>query len=399
RGLQTHKTKLDVAQPGSRVAINLTGVSKEDVMRGNIVALPGQIKGTLLFDATYRHLPDADAPLKHNMEVKLFVGAAEMVARTRVLGAQQIEPGEEGWLQLALSEPAAIVRGDRFILRRPSPGATLGGGKVLDPYPGRRHRRFRPDVVQRLQTLTQGTPAELLLQTLRRLEPVSQADLLKQANMDGDAVAAALQTLLDEGEVMALGKQLVSRIGWEQHRDKIRALLAAFHREFPLRLGLSREELRSRLRLPGALFTPLLAQAAADGLLVEAGALVHAPDHQVTFSSQQQAAIDRLFNQLAAAGVNSPSVKECKTAVSEPVYFALIDLGRLRQLAADVVYGSEQYEQIVGQMRAHLQQHGSINAADTRDLLQTSRKYAIAILEHLDEIRLTRRVGDNRELF
>ncbi|MEM7118702.1 MAG: selenocysteine-specific translation elongation factor, partial [Chloroflexota bacterium] len=149
RGLQTHRTKLDVARPGSRVAINVTGLSKDEVQRGNVVTLPKMVRGTVLFDASYRHLAAADAPLKHNMEVKLFVGAAEVVARTRVLGAKQIDPGEEGWLQLALSESAAIVRGDRFILRRPSPGATLGGGKVLDPYPGRRHRRFRPDVIAR----------------------------------------------------------------------------------------------------------------------------------------------------------------------------------------------------------------------------------------------------------
>ena len=173
RGLQTHKTKLDVARPGSRVAINLTGIDKDDLARGHVVAAPDVIGHTILFDAAYRHLPDATKPLKHNTTIKLFVGAAELLARVRVLGSERIEPGQSGWLQLATTEPVAVTRGDRFILRRPSPGETIGGGRVLDPHPGRRHRRFRSETVERLKTLSQGTPAELLLQTVQRLEPTS----------------------------------------------------------------------------------------------------------------------------------------------------------------------------------------------------------------------------------
>lgn len=399
RGLQTHKTKLDVARPGSRVAINITGIGKDEVQRGNVVVLPNMVGGTILFDASYRHLAAADAPLKHNMEVKLFVGATEVVARTRVLGAKQIDPGETGWLQLALSESAAMVRGDRFILRRPSPGATLGGGKVLDPYPGRRHRRFRPEVIERLKTLTQGTPAELLLQTIKRLEPINSVNLFKQANMDKVEAERSLAELIEADEVVVLGKQLMSRPGFEQNQDKIRALLADFHRDYPLRLGLSREEVRSRLRLSAAVFTPLLVQMEEKGLLVAAGALLHAPEHEVVFSERQQTAVNRLMNQFEKTGVNSPSVKESKTAVGEDVYFALVDLGQLRPISNDVVYTSDGYSQIVERVKSHLAQQGSINAAQARDLFQTSRKYAIAILEHLDEIRVTRRVGDSRELF
>jgi selenocysteine-specific elongation factor len=176
------------------------------------------------------------------------------------------------------------------------------------------------------------------------------------------------------------------------------ASLAAFHRERPLRLGMSREEVRSRLKLAAAVFNPLANQAAADGLLVEDGALLRLPSHEVTFSAPQQQALDRLMKQLAQAGVNSPSVKECKTAVGEDVYYALVDLGQLRQLNNDVVYATGQYEKIIQQTTDFLRQKGTINAAQTRDLFNTSRKYAIALLEHLDEIKVTRRVGDDREL-
>lgn len=398
RGLQTHKTKLDVALPGSRVAINISGIERDDLKRGNMVTIPNMLSGTILFDATYRHLPDAGAPLKHNMEIKLFVGATEVLARTRVLGVEQIDPGKTGWLQLATREPVAVSRGDHFILRRPSPGETFGGGRVLDPHPGRRHRRFKEDVMQRLKTLSQGTPGELLLQRLRRLEPTSEAHLLQQTGLDKETAASALQELEQSNQIVRLDRQILSRIFWQQLADKTYALLREFHRERPLRLGMPREELRSRLKIKPVIFNPLLAWLTESAQLVEVGALVQLPDHEVQFSAGQQRAIAVLQKRMAAGGVNSPSVKESKTVVGDAVYNALLDLGTLKQISQDVVYSTEVYNQLTAKIVAYLQKNGRINAAQTRDLLKTSRKYAIGLLEHFDDIKLTRRIGDNREL-
>jgi selenocysteine-specific elongation factor len=128
RGLQTHKQKIERASPGSRVAVNLTGLAKDDLARGQVVTAPGWLKPTVLVDVDYRHLAGVEQPLRHNMEVKFFSGAAEILARTRILGQESIAPGEHGWLQVRLEEPVALVKGDHFILRRPSPGQTLGGG-------------------------------------------------------------------------------------------------------------------------------------------------------------------------------------------------------------------------------------------------------------------------------
>ncbi len=399
RGLQTHKTKLDVARPGSRVAINLTGIDKDDLARGHVVAAPDVIGHTILFDAAYRHLPDATKPLKHNTTIKLFVGAAELLARVRVLGSERIEPGQSGWLQLATTEPVAVTRGDRFILRRPSPGETIGGGRVLDPHPGRRHRRFRSETVERLKTLSQGTPAELLLQTVQRLEPTSAQNVLQTVGLDGETAVAALAELEESGQVVRLEQQLISQAGWQALVSQLTQLVADFHKNYPLRLGIPREELRSRLKLKANVFNPLMAQAADENLLTEAGTLVHASSHEVRFSAAQQDKIDALLREFNRLGINSPSVKESKTAVGEDVYFALIDLGKLRPISADVVYDQATYEQLIQWLMDELETKGSLNAAGVRDLLNTSRKYAIALLEHLDERRLTRRVGDDRVPF
>lgn len=398
RGLQTHKPTRQVAQPGSRVAINLTGVNHDQVKRGDVIAAPGVIAGTILVDAAYRQLADANAVLKHNMEVKLFVGAAEVVARARVLGVEKIEPGQAGWLQLTLSEPIAAARGDRFILRRPSPATTLGGGRILDPHPGKRHRRFRSDVIERLQTLSQGTPAELVLQALQRIEPATQQQLLPRTGLDSETAVAALTELENEQLVIQLGKQLISQAGWQHLYDKLNDILFVYHQEHPLRLGMPREELRSRLKLSPHIFNPLINQMAADGLLIENQTVIYAPNHQVTFSPEQQTKIDALLRRFTKAGINSPSVKEAKAVVGDELYYALIDQGELRPLNQDVVYAAAEYKQITQAIINFLHKNGSINAAQTRDLLQTSRKYAIALLEHLDDIKITRRVDDAREL-
>jgi selenocysteine-specific elongation factor len=135
RGLQTHKQKEETAHPGARTAMNISGVDVDEIQRGQVVVLPGSLKPTRRLDVHFKLLKDASQPLKHDNEVKLFIGSAEVIARVRLIGADELKPGEEGWLQLELGEPAVAVRGDRYILRRPSPGETLGGGAVLDPHP------------------------------------------------------------------------------------------------------------------------------------------------------------------------------------------------------------------------------------------------------------------------
>lgn len=398
RGLQTHRQKLDIALPGSRVAINLTGINRQAILRGDVVAAPGAVEDTILLDASYRQLAEAGVPLKHNAHVKLFVGAAEVVARTRILGGPQIDPAGEGWLQLALEKPIAVARGDRFILRRPSPATTLGGGRILDPHPGRRHRRFRPEVVERLETLTHGTPEELLIQTLARIEPTTVSDLLPQSNFERETAETILQTLEEKLEVIRIGKWILTRAGWQRLLDRQTNLLQNYHHDFPLRLGIPREELRSRLRLNPSVFNSLIGESLQLGLVVEEGPLVRMPDHKIVFTAAQEADIARLMQQHAVAGINSPSIKENKRIVGDDVYHALVDLGQLRPLNDEVVYTNQEYEMTCDRIRKFLTKNKSINAAETRDLLDTSRKYAIAFLEHLDDIKVTKRVGDYRQL-
>ena len=158
RGLQTHRKKEEFSVPGSRTAVNISGIATEQVARGNVVVHPGDYKPTSRIDVSIRMLRDASRSLRHNTQVKLFIGATEVLARVRLLGVEEINPGETGWLQLELANPVVAVRGDRLILRQPSPGETLGGGEVVDPHPKGRHKRFNAGIIDGLEVARPRLP-------------------------------------------------------------------------------------------------------------------------------------------------------------------------------------------------------------------------------------------------
>ncbi|MEM7798152.1 MAG: selenocysteine-specific translation elongation factor [Chloroflexota bacterium] len=394
RGLQSHKTKREVVEPGSRVAVNITGIDRNEVKRGDVLAGVNVLRGTTLVDVSYDHLDSAALPLKHNAEVKFFVGSKEVLARARVLGKEEIGSGESGWVQFALKEPIAVLRNDRYIIRRPSPAATIGGGQILDPFPGRQHRRFRDDVIDRLKTLEIGTPGDLLLQKLSGVDPINLQKFKRQSGLEEGQFDAALQELLGDERALLLEKQLISEVKFRKFIEEMKRLVHRFHVEQPLRLGIQLEEARSRLKIPGPVFSFVVQQSE----LVQDGSVIRESDHVVEFTSAQKHKIDGLMSRFNRSGINSPSVKDAKGEVGEDLYFTLVDLGELRQISDDVVYIQETYEEIRAEVIQYLSEHQEINAGQMRDLFQTSRKYAIGFLEHLDQIKITRRDGDVRRL-
>ncbi len=398
RGLQTHKQKVERAEPGSRVAMNLTSIGKDDLRRGDVVTAPGWLRPTVLVDVRLRYLPDAQQPLRHNTWLKFFSGAAETLARVRLLGQDSLPPGESGWAQLELEQPLALVKGDRFIVRVPSPPATVGGGVVVDPHPGRKHRRLQPAILARLETLARGTPAEVLLQALERRGPTPVGDLLAASNL-GEAATAALDELLNSGQALLLAptnQLLASRSWWSALTERLSRELADYHQRFPLRAGMGREALRSAFKLDARVFNAAMTRAVADGLLVEEGAIVRLPSHTVRLDPVQQRRVDELLARFRRQPYATPSFKECAAAVGEEVLGVLIARGDLVQASPEVLFLPQTYEEMVARIRAHIEREGKITLAQVRDMFDTSRKYAQAILEHLDEVGITKRVGDER---
>jgi selenocysteine-specific elongation factor len=419
RGLQTHKQKIEQAVPGSRVAINLTGVSTDDIFRGDVVTTPGWLRPTTLVDCHLRYLSDAPNPLKHNAVVDFFSGAAETQARMRLLDKEILVPGDEGWVQIRLARPIALVKGDRFIIRQPSPSVTIGGGSVVNPFPGRRHHRFRPQVIERLETLVHGTPEEILLQDLERRQPCEARELLGHTTLGRKEAREALQSLVEEGQVLVLAAVpggsdsnprawsdssfLITRSGWGGVRERLENLVGDYHRQFPLRAGMPREEVKSRLgkyipALSPRLFNEMVGRAGEEGWLEDAGGSLRLAAHHVTFTPRQQQAVDFLLYTFRQEPYTTPSVAQCEEQIGSDLLNALIEQGQLIKLNEDVILLTDTYEEMRDRIIAHLKDTGSLTVAQVRDMFGTSRKYALALVGHLDEQRITRRVGDERVL-
>lgn len=412
RGLQTHKKKEEQSAPGSRTAVNISGVNTEDVRRGEVVVHPNQYQSTRRIDARFHLLKDVSSPLKHGSEVKVFVGASETVAMLRLLGAEELGPGQEGWIQLELRDPVVAVRGDRYILRRPSPGETLGGGVIVDHQPKGRHKRMDESVLKSLESLAQGSPADVLFEAALALQATSLKEMVSRSRLEATPAAEALAELLESGKLVMLEDGVQSITSdllalalphWNSLREKTLQLVADYQRTYPLRRGIPREELKSKLKLQPRVFNALLTQIVSRGLLVEhrkskTEIVVSLPTHEVRFDDGQQAKVKALLSKFAANPYTPPSIKDCQAEVGDELLNALIDSGQLMSVSQEVIFHKEDYDTMVTKVKAALTQNGQISLAEVRDLFNTSRKYAQALLEHLDTIGMTMRDGDFRKL-
>jgi selenocysteine-specific elongation factor len=409
RGLQTHKRKEEIAVPGSRTAVNITGIPRERIRRGDVLSHPGKYQNTRRLDVHFRLLGDVSQALEHNTEVKLFIGAAEVLARLRLIGAEILRPGADGWLQLELREPVIAVRGDRYILRRPSPGETLGGGFVVDPHPRGRHKRFSEKILDRYESLSVGSPADILRQALGTAGITTVREAVIRSSLEVEPARQALDALLEAGEILVLDSKradlsatsevlVMSRLAWEQQVAFVVKEVEAYHRSFPLRRGMPREELKSRLKVTPRIFGALLQRLTLTEILVEAGPLVSRPGHTIHFSSQQEQAAQALLAKFSSAPYAPPSVKECEAEVGADVYQAMVDLDTLQPVSTEVVFRREDYERMVSDLRRQFEANGILTAAQVRDHFKTSRRYVLALLEHLDATGVTIREGDARRL-
>ncbi len=407
RGLQTHKKKEERAIPGSRTAVNISGIAVEQITRGEVVTHPGQYQPTRRLDARIRLLNDVSAPLKHASEVKVFIGASETMAALRLLGVEMLQPGEEGWIQLELRDPVVAVRGDRYILRRPSPGETLGGGVIIDHQPKGRHKRFDEKVLKSLASLAAGSPADVLLEAALALNAAPVKELVVRSRLEAEPAAQALQENLESGQLLQLEDGnltttsdllVIATPHWIVWQDKSLQMVQAYHKNYPLRRGIPREELKSRLKLQPRVFNALVKKLVAENTLVEVGSALAIPGHEIRFDSGQQAKVQGLMRRFAESPYGPPSVKECQAEVGEEVLNALVELGQFKQLTPEVLFRTQDYETMVAKVRAFITEKGQMTVADARDLFDSSRKYMLALMEHLDASGVTVRDGDFRKL-
>lgn len=433
RGLQTHKQQVEVAQAGSRVALNLPNVPRTELARGNVVTLPGQLRATILCDARLRLLSDAARPLAHNTQVDLYSGAQEIPARVRLLDCEEVQPGQSAWVQLRLSRPAVVARRDAFILRIPSPSMTIGGGEILDVQP-HYHRRFQPHILASLEQLAQGSPEELILAALARRRVTrtttgnksahgfagyERTEIIKLCNLSEDVTRQILDTFLSAGRVRRIGNLWFALSTWEALSAEAVRLVSEQHQRYPLRGGLSKEEWRARLGLAPKIAAEVFAVLQAEGRLevVEGtgaatgtgspyaregaqrvGGLIRLPSFVPHFTPFQQQQVEQLLQLFRQHPYTPPGRSEAEVLTEPEVVAALIEQGSLVRLGEGVLFLRETYDEAVTRVVAYLHEQGKITVAEARDILGATRKYILPLLEQMDALHITRRVGDERYL-
>ena len=388
RGLQRHNEKVETVGPGSRVAANLSGVEKNQLARGDVLALPGAIEPTRRVDAAVRVLGSAPQPLRHGAQVLLHTGTAEVGCRLIMLEGDEIAAGSEGWVQLYLERPIAAAARDRFVLRAPSPAMTVAGGSFVDVAP-RKHPRHDSAV---RESLVRRAAGDVLQEELRKYPRGVTVGALLKATVAPEADVSKLQA-------RRVGEWIFSDDAWQSMATRATHELEAFHGAYPLRPGMAREELRSRLGVAAASFPAVVRGLIEDGRVVERNGSLAAPAHSVTLDPTAGPAAE-LVTWLAREPFTPPSLSEAmqQTGATEEMVRALVQRGEIVRLSSDVAFTKNAYESALELVRELIHANGSVTVAQLRDRMGASRRPVLALLEHLDAQRVTRRVGDSRLL-
>jgi selenocysteine-specific elongation factor len=409
RGIQTHGEDVESAHVGARAAVNITGVEVDEVERGDLLCEPGYFDTTYMIDVRLVALADAAAPIKNRSRVHLHLGPREVLARVVLLESDELAPGGSELAQLRLEEPGIAAKGDRFVIRRYSPVVTLGGGVVLDASP-RKHARLRTEINETIQQLEADDPVAVLDARLRSLGWASAtigqiASDLAVSETEAEALAASLQgksglhTFSSGG-----GARYVHIDTFGSLQDEILSKTLGYHTENPLAGGLRRRELKDRL---GKHTEDAVYEAAVDALLTEQklagdGAVLRLADHQIELSDDQARIREQILADLVSGGAAPPDISELTgkhndSAVGDIVE-AMRSIGDLVRIDDGLIFAPQTLTDIESQMVSFLKERGEMGVGDFRDLVGTTRKYAVPLLNYFDSQGVTERQGDVRVL-
>ena len=390
RGIQRHKTKAQRLDPGTRAAVNLSGIRAEDVSRGMVLAHPGALSPVRVVDVLLRAPAILSHPLHHDSGVTFLSATSEAEAKLRLLDRDALLPGEEAWAQVVLASPVAVAAGDHCIVR--TSNETAAGGRIV-ALNAPRHRRNHSPTLAALRLQLDGSPGDRLFQVLAAA-PLPARDAGRALGLERGPAQEAIATLVAEGRVHRVDDYLYAT-PWLESRiaaaaDEVAAFLAAN----PFRASAPREHVRSALRLDARSFAAVVAEAVATGRLSEHGAGLAPVGYEVTLDAEQQRIADAFLASLAEGRYSPPTEH-----LPPPELLAyLAEQGTVVDTGAGVVFHAAVFAEMRDRILVHIRDEGSVSLAQVRDMFGTSRKYAQAFLEHLDALRLTRRVGDTRVL-
>ncbi|MEN6357597.1 MAG: selenocysteine-specific translation elongation factor [Armatimonadota bacterium] len=404
RQIQVHGKKQDSAYAGSRVALNLVGVEVPDIGRGSVLLPPGYLGATNMLDASVSVLKDSPRPLRSRMRIRMHIGTLEAIGRVMILGGEEIAPGEKGLVQLRLETKIVAARSDRFVLRFYSPARVMGGGIILEPN-ATKHRKNDADIIKKLERTLSGNPADIIEDALAASETgLARKDIIQRTGLSDQEVNSVLEELVSGGRALELHGRFVHKPGYDMIASRIKSTLAAYHKANPIKPGMPIHELKAALgqRIEQKGFQAILSSMAADGEVEVSESVIKLPGHIMTLDSQQEELLLKIETAYLDAGVNPPLLTELERkygADTREIVTLLTTRGGLAKVDTDLYFHKYAIDSAADMLKKYLEENGQITVAQFRDLINSSRKYVVPLLEYFDSKRITRRMGDQRALF
>ncbi|HLS54411.1 MAG TPA: selenocysteine-specific translation elongation factor [Tissierellaceae bacterium] len=410
RTLQVHEEDAEIAYAGQRVAMNLAGLKREDVNRGSVIAPVGSMEKTRMLDVKIKLLDSLDRPIKNRSRLRIYLGTKELLARLVLLDRDILNPGEEAYAQLRLEEELVAQRKDKFIVRFYSPMFTIGGGVVLEANP-RKKRRFNKKDLEELRIKEQGTSLEILEKIIEDRSPSFPTikDLsLYTSNLE-ETLIKDIDKLEEAGRLISFSltkdKYIIHKNYFKGLREKIEKDLKAYHKKYPLRKGRSKEEIRGKYLKDAStrLGEAILDRLIEEGYIKQDMEHIRLTDFTLSYNEEQKKIKEKIISHLQAQAYMPPKREELieeipgdKREIQE-VFNSLVNKELIR-LNEEVFILKDLYHKAVEKIKDYIEENGSITVAEFRDLLDSNRRNALALLEYFDQEKITKREGDKRLL-
>ncbi len=409
RGLQTHGKPTERIQLGERAALNLAGIARGEIQRGDVLATGNYFIPSSMMDAHLKLLRSAKRGLRNRTRVRMHLGTREILARVKLLDTEILQPGQSGYAQLLLESPAVAMRHDPFVIRQYSPALTIGGGVILEANP-RTHRRFEQGALQHLVSLQQDDPVDILFSLLLN-QPgggLHHDQLFKLSGFTEEKIKQLLEIPLQQNRIISTSGRnpfYCHKVIYDRLAAAVLQIVRNFHEQEPLRMGINKAELKSRLvQYNTQLIEHVFADMIGSVNLAESNHIIKIPSHQIVLSAKDEKLAEQIRQQLQINAFNPPSVAELAGRISlgeaetDRILGALYGMGELVWLDNEIFILQTALQLAKGKLVDFLHQNREISVSQFRDLLNNSRKYALALLLYFDKSGLTSRVEDVRIL-
>jgi len=408
RGIQIHNKEVNEVRAGLRTAINLKGLEKAMVRRGNVLATKDSLRPTYMVDVVLDLLSSAPRKLKNRAKARFHTGTSEIISTVVLLDKDELDKGETCYAQIRLDEPTTVLRNDRYVLRSYSPMRTIGGGEVLNAFP-KKKKRFSRAVLSEMKILQTGKSKEVieLFISSGRFQGVGQGELPFLTNISKKRLDEELKALKAQKRIIQYDKErsiLIHEEYLKKAKDEILDTIGKYHKKFPLKTGLIKEELRSKII--GAdnqkLFNYLVNQLVQEDIIAQEKEVVRLKGHRVTLAHDQEETRKKLEEIYLKSGLKPPYFKDLKDSFSGTTGAEVIEVmlkeGVLVKTKEDLYFHSQAIEKLEDMLINFLKKHGEITTPQLKDITGVSRKFTIPLIEYFDRTRVTVRVGDSRVL-